>query len=62
MKRYLTIPAAAVLAVFLCAQSAAGFPGERILNRTAHFAHRVAYKVDNRVIHPVTHGIARRLR
>jgi hypothetical protein len=62
MKRYVAIFAAAVLALFVCAQNAAGFPGERILNRTGHFAHRVAYKVDNHVVHPVTHGIARHLR
>ena len=62
MKRYTAIFATAVLALFLCTQNAAGFPGERIFNRTANFAHKVAYKVDNHVIHPVTHGIKRRLR
>jgi hypothetical protein len=62
MKRYFAIFAAAVLASFVCAQNAVGFPGEGILNRTAYFAHKVAYQVDNHVVHPVTHGIARRLR
>ena len=62
MKRYVAILAGAALTIFVCAQNAAGFPGERILNRTAHFAHKVAYKVDSHVIHPVTHGVARRLR
>ena len=62
MKRYVAVFTAALLAMFLCAQNAAGFPGERVLNRTAHFAHRVAYKIDNHVVHPVTHGISRRLR
>jgi hypothetical protein len=62
MKRYFAMFAAAVAALLVCAQNAAGFPGERIFDRTAHFAHRVAYKVDNHVIHPVTHGIGRHLR
>jgi hypothetical protein len=62
MKRYFAIFAAAVLASFLCAQDAPAFPGEHIFNRTAHFAQKVAYKVDNHVVHPVTHGIARHLR
>lgn len=62
MKWYTAILAACMMAIFLFAQTAAAFPGERILNRTAHFAHKVAYKVDNHVIHPVTHGIKRHLR
>ena len=62
MKRYLTFFAAAVCAMFLCTQNTSAFPGERMPNRAAHFAQRVAYNVDNHVIHPVTHGIARRLR
>ncbi|HME89348.1 MAG TPA: hypothetical protein VKE30_09080 [Chthoniobacterales bacterium] len=61
MKRYFTFLAAAVCAMFLCAQSASAFPGERMPWRAAHFAQKVAYKIDNHVIHPVTHGIARRL-
>lgn len=62
MKRYTAILAASVIGIFLCAQNAAAFPGQRVLNRTAHFAHKVAYKVDQHVIHPVAHGVARRLR
>jgi len=62
MKRFMAIFACAVLAPFLCAQDAAAFPGERMPNRAAHFAGKVAYKIDNHVIHPVTHGIKRRLR
>jgi len=62
MKRYVAIFAAAVLGLFIGVQNATAFPGERILNRTAHFAHKVAYKVDNHVVRPVTHGVARRLR
>jgi hypothetical protein len=31
-------------------------------SRAAHFAGKAAYKIDNHVIHPVTHGIKRRLR
>jgi len=47
---------------FLYAQSASAFPGERMPYRAAHFAQKVAYKIDNHVVHPVTHGIKRRLR
>ena len=60
MKR--SIFAAAVCAIFLCAQNASAFPGERMPYRAAHFAQKVAYKIDNHVVHPVTHGIKRRLR
>ena len=62
MKRLIAIFAAAVCATFLCAQIVFAFPGERIPYRAAHFAQKVAYKIDNHVIHPVTHGIKRRLR
>ena len=63
MKRQLTILAVAVLAImFLCAQNASAFPGERMPYRAAHFAGKVATKIDNHVVHPVTHGIKRRLR
>ena len=62
MKRLIAIFAAAVCATFLCAQIAFAFPGERIPYRAAHFAQKVAYKIDNHVMHPVTHGIKRRLR
>jgi len=60
MKRL--ILTAAVLAAFLCVQSASGFPGERMPYRAAHFAGKVANKIDRHVVHPVTHGVARRLR
>ena len=63
MKRPIAVFAAAVLATtFLCAQNASAFPGERMPYRAAHFAGKVANKIDNHVIHPVTHGIKRRLR
>jgi hypothetical protein len=63
MKRQLTILAVAVTAtIFLCAQNASAFPGERMPYRAAHFAGKVANKIDNHVVHPVTHGIKRRLR
>ena len=62
MKRFIAIFACAVLVPFLCAQTASAFPGERMPYRAAHFAQKVAYKVDNHVVHPVTHGIKRRLR
>jgi hypothetical protein len=61
MKRSITILTAAVLATFLCAQNAAAFPGERMPSRAAHFAHKVAYNINYHVVHPVRHGIARRL-
>jgi hypothetical protein len=60
MKRL--ILTAAVLAAFLCAQNASAFPGERMPYRAAHFAGKVANKIDNHVVHPVTHGVKRRLR
>ena len=62
MKRLTTIFAATVLAMFLCAPDAFAFPGERMPYRAAHFAGKVAAKIDNHVVHPVTHGIKRRLR
>jgi len=61
MKRPILIFACAAFA-FLFANSAIAFPGERIPYRAAHFASKVVTKVDNHVIHPVTHGIARRVR
>ena len=62
MKRYFMLFAAAVCAMFLCTQTAFAFPGERMPWRAAHFAGKVANRIDNHVIHPVTHGVARRLR
>ena len=62
MKRFTLVSAAAVCAMFLYTQNASAFPGERMPYRAAHFAQKVAYKVDNHVVHPVTHGIKRRLR
>ena len=62
MKRCILVLACATFATFLCVQGAAAFPGERMPYRAAHFAGRVAYNIDQHVIHPVTHGIARHLR
>jgi hypothetical protein len=63
MKRFTQIFVAAVLTTtFLCAQDAFAFPGERMPYRAGHFAGKVAAKIDNHVVHPVTHGIKRRLR
>ena len=62
MKRSIITLAAATLATIICSQNVAAFPGERMPYRAAHFASKVAYKVDKHVIHPVTHGIDRRLR
>ncbi len=60
MKRLIFV--AAVCLMFVCAQGASAFPGQRMPYRAAHFAQKVAYRIDNHVVHPVTHGIARRLR
>lgn len=62
MKRCILILVVAAIAQFLFAQGAAAFPGERMPYRAAHFAGKVAYKIDKHVVHPVTHSIARRLR
>ena len=62
MKRPIAIFAASMCAIFLCVQSASAFPGERLAYRAANFGHKVAHKIDNHVIHPVTHGVKRRLR
>jgi hypothetical protein len=62
MKRSIAFLAVAALAMLLSTSPAAAFPGERMPSRAAHFAGKVAYKIDNHVIHPVTHGVARRLR
>ena len=62
MKRAIAIFAATMCAMFLCAQSASAFPGERMPYRAAHFAGKVANKIDRHVIHPVVHGVDRRLR
>ena len=61
MKRHITILAVLAL-TFLFAQGAFAFPGKRMPYRAAHFADRVVYKIDRHVIHPVVHGINRRLR
>jgi len=61
MKRQIKILAVLAL-TFLFAQGAFAFPGERMPYRAAHFAGRVAYKIDRHVIHPVVHRIDRDLR
>lgn len=62
MKRFTLILSAAAVLTFVCAQDAIAFPGQRMSYRAAHFAQKVAYKIDNHVVHPVTRGVARRLR
>jgi hypothetical protein len=62
MKRSIVVLVCAAALQFFVVQNAGAFPGERIPYRAAHFAGKVAHKIDNHVIHPVTHGIARRLR
>jgi hypothetical protein len=60
MKRL--ILAIAVCVTFVCVQNAGAFPGERMPYRAAHFAGKVANKIDRHVIRPVVHGVDRRLR
>jgi len=60
MKRLISV--ATAVATLLCVQNATAFPGERMPYRAAHFAGKVAQKIDNHVVHPVTHGVARHLR
>jgi hypothetical protein len=62
MKRSIAIFACVALAPFFLAQEAGAFPGERVFAKTTQVAHKAAYKINQHVIHPVTHGIARRLR
>ena len=62
MKRLIAIFACAALAPFFLAQEASAFPGERVFAQAAHVAHKAAYKINDHVVHPVTHGVARRLR
>ena len=62
MKRFTLVIAVAVGAMFLYAQNASAFPGERMPYRAGHFAGKVAANIDNHVVHPVTHGVKRRLR
>ena len=62
MKRYLAILIASAVVTFFCVPNVAAFPGERMPYRAAHFAGKVVNRIDHHVIHPVTHGIARRLR
>jgi hypothetical protein len=62
MKPFIAFLAVVALATFLNAEPAAAFPGERMPYRAAHFAGKVADKIDRHVVHPVTHGVARRFR
>lgn len=62
MKRLIAIFTAVVGATFLCVPDVSAFPGERLAYRAAHFGHKVAHKIDNHVVRPVTHGVKRRLR
>ena len=61
MKRFILVVVCAITQ-FYFTQEASAFPGERMPYRAAHFAHRVTYKIDQHVVRPVTHGIARRVR
>ena len=61
MKHSILVLACAATVQFFLAQNATAFPGERMPYRAAHFAHNVAYNINYHVVHPVRHGIARRL-
>ena len=61
MKRSILVLVCAATVQFFLAQNATAFPGERMPYRAAHFAHNVAYNINYHVVHPVRHGIARRL-
>lgn len=62
MKTSILVLACTAIVSLCLTQNAVAFPGERMPARAAHFAQKVAYNVDNHVVHPVTHGVARRLR
>ena len=62
MKRLMLVLVCLAAGQLFSAPGVNAFPGERIANRAAHFGQKVAYKIDHHVIHPVTHGVARRLR
>ncbi len=59
MKRLIAIFASAVVAMFFCTQNAAAFPGERMPSRAAHFAGKVAYKINYHVVQPTRRVIVR---
>jgi hypothetical protein len=61
MKRTIAFLAVVAMATLLSTKPVAAFPGERMPYRAAHFAHNVAYNINYHVVHPVRHGIARRL-
>jgi len=59
MERLIAILACAGLAPFLLAQEAGAFPGERVLDKTAHVAHRVAYGFNRHVVQPARRVVIR---
>jgi len=59
MKRSIAVLACAVLAPFLLAQEAGAFPGERVLDKTAQVAHRVAYGFNRHVVQPAKRVVER---
>lgn len=59
MKQSIGIFACVVLAPLFVAQEASAFPGERVLDKTAHVAHRVAYGFNHHVIQPARRVIVR---
>jgi hypothetical protein len=59
MKRSLAIFACLALTPFFFAQEAGAFPGERVLNGTAHVAHRVAYGFNRHVVQPARRVVVR---
>jgi hypothetical protein len=61
MKKFILIMLCAVAGQFLVLPEAAAVPGERMPYRTAHFARKVAYKIDRHVVHPARRVIVRHL-
>ena len=57
----LVVIACAIFAQFLFVKEAAAFPGERLPYRAAHFAQKVAYKIDKHVIQPSRRVVVRHL-
>jgi len=61
MKRFILIFASVMLTQLSCVREAAAFPGERVLDKTAHFAQKVGQKIDRHVVQPGRRVVARHL-
>jgi hypothetical protein len=61
MKRSIAVLACVVFAQFLFTREAVAFPGERIFNKTVHFAYKAGQKIDRHVIQPGRRAVVRHL-